>query len=420
MLDKETLQSLGMGVSDSYTDQPPENIRRRFDLYKSMGIRTIRSGKMGWASLTDDQGNWKKAASPYYDLMREYGFRLKLIAATIMGPPAWFVERHPDSRLVDENGRFSRNTISYWFPGAAAYTTAAADKVLERMKEAGYLDMVDALVVDFGPAGEPLYPPDWTQIPNGLDVPSGPEVFWCYDEHARADFPRAMKEKYEDIGSLNAAWGTGYASFDELEVPKPRTVKGTQWEDVLIWYRDAKRSFMEQQIIGFKKAIDKHSGGRIAPLLYIPGSDVTDEQWAEAVRTGDGAGNVRIMCDSRFIMDMGKKYDCILQYTGFENEPETKKLRAYLDAHGMRDIPFIGENAGQYECARDPENLVRIIKENRMIGIDYTHTRHLFKTDTLSKSAIYPKFERAMEELRTYIYDNGSDDPQEKSGVWRE
>jgi hypothetical protein len=369
-----------------------------------MGVRSVRFD-VSWGDVEPSKGKINTPAGKLntFKLFQKSGLRVKLIAGTIMAPPAWFLNSTPGSRLVDEDGRQSINTISYWLPGLTEYTEQAAGKIFTMLKENGALDLVDTVVVDMGPAGEPLYPPAWTQIADGLDVPAGDEKYWCYDAGAQKDFVLKMREKYRTIEAANAAWGKQYASFDALSVPKPRTVTGTMWNDVLTWYRDAKRAFVEKQIQAFKRVSEAYSGGRIRLLLYIPGSDVRDEWWDEAVRTGDGNVNVKIMADSKFMIQMAKKYNCLLQYTGVENEIEVAHLRDYMDKNGYGDIPLYGENAGSYECAKDPLLLARIIKQYRLAGIDYTHTRFLFKEDKKTPSEIMEPFRQAVAEISDYL-----------------
>jgi hypothetical protein len=89
-----------------------------------------------------------------------------------------------------------------------------------------------------GPAGEPLYPPAWTQVQGGLDNGGGADVMWCYAENAQSDFRTKMTEKYLNINTANNEWGTSYTAFDDVTVPKPGETSGQFWSDVLILLND--------------------------------------------------------------------------------------------------------------------------------------------------------------------------------------
>src|SRR6202034_1755215 len=102
---------------------------------------------------------------------------------------------------------------------------------------------------------------------------------------------------------------------------------GRFWEDVLTWYRDAKRNFITWQIGNFKKHLAQYpESAHVKILLYVPGTHYSDEDWQNAVQTGNGKPNIRIMCDSRFLLDTAIREGCQLQYTGCENEEEVKYL----------------------------------------------------------------------------------------------
>ena len=283
------------------------------------------------------------------------------------------------------------------------YYENAARVILQQMKDADLLDTIDAVMLDCGPAGEPLYPAAWTQQVDGLDNPTFNEMFWGYDKYSQENFRQTMKEKYGTIAAANAAWGKSYSSFDQVEVPKPGGPGGGIWADYLYWYRDSKREFVVQQVEMYQKLLEEFSGGRIKLIMYIPGTDITDEQFENAVNSGDGEGVVRVMSDNRFIIDTAKKYGCWLQYTGFENESQTKYLRKYMDESGAGDIPFFGENAGQYDSVKNGGLMSAIVRMNGMAGLDITHSRYLFDNNTTEPCASYDQFKKHMNILINYL-----------------
>jgi hypothetical protein len=152
-----------MSDPDAWYAKPEATIRTRFDVYRSIGVQ-MRRISLEWRSAEHGPvGDWSiDALRTYLLLVKEYGFRLKPVIGVIMGPPKWFLETHPEARLIDQNGKSTWNAGSYWDPGLRELIDKKTERLLEYVQAAGLLEQVDYLVVDAGSAGEPLYPPTWT------------------------------------------------------------------------------------------------------------------------------------------------------------------------------------------------------------------------------------------------------------------
>ena len=405
----DTIRNLGLCVT-AYNGadygMSQSDMRARISTYKDCGFKSMRL-ETYWGSIEYSPGF---SETPYQDTLfqevKNSGMRIKMILGTIMGVPGWYLNgSRPDYYMMDENGRRAVSTPSYFAPGLRAQMTQGLDQMMQYLKNARLLDSIDAIVVDCGPAGEPIYPPAWTQE-GGLDGPSGGEVFWGYDVYSQQNFRETMRSKYGTIQAANRAWGATYSSFDQVSAPKQNRNGGTQlWKDWLNWYRDSKREFIVDQVEMYRAAVNRYTGGRIKLILYIPGTDVRDDWFQAALDAGySDNGNVRIMCDSRFLIDTAKKYGLYLQYTGFENEAETRYLRSYMDASGAGSIPLFGENAGGYNAVQNAAAMQRIVQENGLAGIDVTHSRWLFQSETsLNKSPYYNNMKATMSALKEYL-----------------
>ena len=396
---------LGLCITDVVANDSPEKQEQRFKMFRDIGIRSVRM-ELEWEAVEPQKGIIVKPQklSHFHTAVR-YGMRLKLIGGTIMNPPNWFFEEHPEAYMLDHNGKRSlHNGISYWMPTVTEYTANALENTFRILQEEKLLEAVDALIVDMGTAGEPLYPSGWTQVANGLDEGGCEDTMWCYAANAQRDFQIKMQGKYGCIAAANAAWGTQYTDFSALTVPKPNgSVKGALWADTLYWYRDVKRAFEEAQLQEYKRIADRYSDGRIRLVLYLPGWDVRDEQYEEAIAAGTACPMIRLMADNRFILYLAQKYDCLLQHTGVNDDWEAEHIRLCCDQLGMSDVPIFGENAGDYNNAKDPERLVEIIYQNRYAGIDYTHSRHLFLSDGVTPSPLFVPFAKALQNLQVYL-----------------
>lgn len=370
-----------------------DKIRKRFEIYKSIGTNMLRV-EIDWRSLEREESKWEyESISRYFRLAKEYGFRIKLIVGVMMAPPKWYLDKHPDAMLTDQNGGHSYNTMSYWYPGLHKVINEKTSKLFEILNCAGVWDSVDFLIPSFGPAGEPIYPHPWTLGPDFPVV-----TFWGYDANAQKDFRAAMKHKYRDIDEANSAWKTSFKSWNEVVVLKPKTKSGAYWSDMLTWYRDSKRDFVKWQIDQLRRA----SKSQKNILIYVPGTSYTEQEWTDAVRTGDGSDMIKVMADSMFLIDIANQKRCWLQYTGVENGPEVDRLRAYLDKKGYKGIEMWGENAGYYAFAQDPEALAKIIMRDRLYGLDLTHGHYLFEADGVTPNAAIPKLKKAFEMINSY------------------
>ena len=329
--------------------------------------------------------------------------RIKLILGAVSVIPSWYIAQYPDAMMVNEEGGKAISSVTYLIPGLQEKIEAGIDYILSFYKQSGLLDLVDSIVVDLGTSGEPIYPPAWTQTPNGLYEPSGPEHFWMYDPYMQADFKKVMQEKYGTIEAANEAWGQSYPSFEALEVPKPGTVKGTMWRDVLTWYRDVKREFIDQNVQTYKRVLEKYAGDRVKLILYLPGRDVRDSEFEEAVASGEGSDMVKLMADSRFIIDTAAKYGCWLQSTGSEGEEELRYIKSYMKEIGCEDIPLFGENSGGYNVGADMKRFIDKQMRNGLAGVDITHDQWLHEDDGYSPNKYYDKIKENLLLFSAYL-----------------
>ena len=401
----DAVYDTGLCVTEWQTNYKlsPVDLKKRFALYQECGFKTIRV-ETYWSSFMPRAGEVVNPSQQLYlYTAKEAGFRFKMILGTVMGVPGWYFEEHPGAKMKDQNGREAVSSVSYFAPNLREHLTEVLDTMMAYMQETGFLDSIDTLVVDCGQAGEGIYPPAWTQTPNGLDTPSGPDVFWGYDDYSQQNFRQTVQAKYGTIAAANAAWGKNYSSFDEVEVPKPGGPGGGIWEDYLYWYRDSKRNFIEEQIKMYKAAAEKYSNGRIKLILYLPGFDTRDADWEAALKNGDGNGSVRIMADNRYLIELAKEYGCWLQFTGFENSGETKYLREYMDANGAGDIPFFGENSGGYDAVKNASSAFNTIRRNGLAGVDITHSRWLYEENGITPCKSIDNFKKNMRVMQNYL-----------------
>ena len=400
----QAVYNTGMCITDLGSMQnSAETFAKRCQLYKDFGLVTIRTGTL-WGDVERREGEFLPPSDQQHLYrIRDNGMRIKLILGAVSVIPDWYMAQYPDAMMVNDAGEKAISSVSYKIPGLNEKIEAGIDYIMSFYKQTGLLDLVDSIVVDLGTSGEPLYPPAWTQTPDGAYKPCGPEHFWMYDPYMQADFKKVMQEKYGTIQAANEAWGQSYASFESLEVPKPETVKGTMWRDVLTWYRDVKRDFIEQNVQTYKKVVEKYAGDRVKLILYIPGQDVRDAEFEQAVESGGGSDMVKLMADSRFIIDTAKKYGCWLQCTGAETESELRYIKSYMKATGCEDIPLFGENSGGYNVGSDMKRFIDKQMRNGLAGVDLTHDQWFHEDDGYSPNRYYDKIKENLQLFSAYL-----------------
>ena len=175
------------------------------------------------------------------------------------------------------------------------------------------------------------------------------------------------------------------------------------WRDTLTWYRDVKREFMAKQVDIFKAAASDFGLGDRHLILYLPGADYTDAQWEACVSTGNAISQIKIGGDNNFIVRLAAEKGCLLQYTGINDDYSLRLLRGYMYENGYGAIPVFGENAGDPVSAGDPARLAEIIKEQKLWGIDYTHSRMLYGGDGITHSALFDIVKSIIPGLAGYL-----------------
>jgi hypothetical protein len=372
-----------------------DDIRKRFDIYKEIGTNVLRI-EYSWRDMEVAEGQWNEnnRLFNYISIAQEYGFRIKLIMGVMMSPPQWYLNKYPESRMIDEDGRTSENIMSIWYPGLHDVIVEKSTKMMEILKKKGLWEKVEYIIPSYGAAGEPIYPPLWTLAP---DFPR--QTFWGYDANAQKSFRAYSQNKYASLDDANTAWKTNFATWDDVVVLKSGVQPGQYWDDMLTWYRDTKREYIAWQT---QQTLDLIKGDNKKVIIYVPGTEYTKGCWDDAVATAAGNENIQIMADSKYLVDLAVEKKCMLQYTGMPNEHEVRNLRNYIDSKNY-NVEMWGENAGLLEYASDPEGLARIAIDNKLFGLDYTHGHFLFNNNSFEASDNMPKLKIAFEMIKKQI-----------------
>ena len=246
------------------------------------------------------------------------------------------------------------------------------------LKDKDLWDCIDFVEPALGVAGEPIYPPTWTQ---SVKVPK----FWCYGENAKADFRAEMQKKYKTLDAANSTWSSDFASWDDVTVLAPGELKGLYWYDVLTWYRDSKREKV-LWMLDYTRSVLAGTGKRL--VINVPGVQYTIDQWNEALNSSTGgAPNLMTMEDSDYLLDYACDTGEMIEYTGLtpgiENVEEIARIQKYIKDKGY-EVDVWAENVGDEGTASRIDDLKDLVIGNRLYGFDYTHSIYLFESDKVT------------------------------------
>ncbi len=171
--------------------------------------------------------------------------------------PDWY---RKSSVFVPSIGLRSGRTlaaISIWSPDIVSwfdqcYTALAAHY-------GGGNDKVYALYLGIhGDFGETIFPMGWhpEEVSRFGTNGTGAPDFWCGDPSARQDFAFSIYAKYGVLSDLNAAWGTQFTAFSQVDYPPAAATPGADnistpqvrryWLDFLEWYYNSMTRFAGQ------------------------------------------------------------------------------------------------------------------------------------------------------------------------------
>ncbi|VTR75436.1 beta-galactosidase [Cellulomonas hominis] len=174
-------------------------------LMRDAGVDLVAVNVFGWSQVEPRPGEYDfRDLDEVMDLLAEHGVRANLGTGTASTPP-WLTTRHPEVLPVAEDG------TTRW-PGGRQAWCPSSPVFRERS-----LALVEQVARRYGdhPALALWHVSNELGCHNAL----------CYCDTSAAAFRRWLRDRYGDVGALNAAWGTTfwsqrYGTFDEVLPPR--------------------------------------------------------------------------------------------------------------------------------------------------------------------------------------------------------
>lgn len=188
-----------------YPEQWPASIWR--DDAKKMaelGVRWVRIAEFSWSSVEPSEGDFTwDWLDQVIQILGEEGLEVVMCTPSA-APPKWLVDREPSILPVDENG------VTRKFGARRHYCFSSQVYLRESAR------ICEAYAKRYG---NNQYVKAW-QVDNEY---GDHDSCFSYSEEAKLQFRLWLAERYTDIESLNAAWGTSfwsthYNNFDQIEL----------------------------------------------------------------------------------------------------------------------------------------------------------------------------------------------------------
>lgn len=398
----ERLSISETGAGALFPGQSDDLIEKRLADYKMLGVGNVRLA-FGWRDLAETNS----ANLRFMQLVHKNGLKLRLTLGALKPPLA-------KRKSMEKAGLFMKNrdgeyspTLSVWHPKVPKIIDEMTPQLFQRLADAGLLEAISGIIIDLGPAGEPIYPAVWmmnAENKAGAEKKPSDTTFWFYDRFAHDDFVAQMKIQYDTITQANEVWGTDYADWSSVRIPEDGTPSG-MWRDVLTWYRDSKRRFIRRQVDLYKNLVRKFYSGDYKPelLILVTGKPLSEKDWEQAMERGEGTSSIKTIIDHEFLIDLAHEKGLALQHAAIHDKTILSGTQAYMREKGYH-LRIWGENnnVSRDEISHNSGWYADLALGYGFFGLEFLAARDLYEPSG-EKTALYPAFAEAIEEFRKRV-----------------
>lgn len=261
-------QRVSSAAGDAGPDRVGEalaGLRNQLPLVRALGFNGVETYvRWGWVERQRGVYDWG-----YYDAIlaeiEAHGLQWfpMLLAGSGYALPAWLYESTNNIGFQCLEHGLVHDTQTIFHPFQAEYASRFIAEFGKR-----YRARPSLLGIRLGPSGdygEAQYPAKGPGY--GFRESHTHIGYWAGDRYAQADFRRWLRERYADLGSLNAAWKSRYTDFDQVATFLPQTaLTRRQRLDFAHWYMGAMSLWCERWAVWARQAlpesvIHQSSGG---------------------------------------------------------------------------------------------------------------------------------------------------------------
>ena len=198
----------------------PEN-----HLVKSLGFSHAQTDSDHLTVNEPEPGRWDWTnADAGLAAMQEAGLKWQYFPH-FHWPPEWYRKSAKFVPLIGLRSHRKLAAMSPWSPDIVPWFDHCYSALAQHYGRGN--DKLYALYLGIhGDFGETIFPMGWHPDEkkrfgdNGTGMPD----FWCGDAQARNDFRRRVRVQYGTVSRLNAAWGTRFKDFAQVDYP-PRHLR---------------------------------------------------------------------------------------------------------------------------------------------------------------------------------------------------
>jgi len=185
---------------------PEKSWERDAKLMKEAGVNVVRIGEFAWYLMEPREGVFDFSLfDRAIAVMAKYGIKT-ILGTPTAAPPKWLTSKYPETLAVYSNGRPADDQTRRHYCYNSPVYRRLSKRIVEEMA-AHFKDNPHVI--------------GW-QIDNEFNC----HISECYSDSCRAAFREWLREKYQDLQSLNERWGNAfwsqwYTQWGQIDLPFP-------------------------------------------------------------------------------------------------------------------------------------------------------------------------------------------------------
>ena len=260
----------------------PEDWDRDFRRIQEHGLDLVRFW-VHWSKVNPAPGRWDWSDyDGLFDAAEKNGLKVQLLLVTEL-PPAWYMAAHPDTRMIESDGRPLDSTPCFHNAKARNAGEEFMRRVAERYRTRRNLHSYDV----------------WNEV----------VLYTCHCPDTQALYRQWLQSRFKDIEALNRRYASpGYSRFSEVKIPTGgmefydyrelffewARERQLRWRVTSIQGADPEHITMAHACVGFTHPVFWRADlWRLTPAL---------DRWGTSLYWGDTSGHRSLTAEDTFSM----------------------------------------------------------------------------------------------------------------------